>query len=91
VQFWSTSAFCSFSPSTQAGEVEGSFNGSYASQLKADDSDKFEESGRFCTRKEFPQARTALKGCGVPMDATVTATNKEFLGQLRTKFEASKR
>jgi hypothetical protein len=75
----------------QAGEVEGSFNGSYASQLKAKASDKFEEIGRFHTRKEYPQARMALKGCGVPMDATVTATKKSFLSQLRTKFKESKR
>lgn len=75
----------------QAGQVAGTFNSGYAGTLKAGSKDKFDEIGRFCTRKEFPQARSALKGCGVPMDATPGAASGEFLKQLRAKFAASKR
>jgi hypothetical protein len=76
---------------TQAGEVVASFNKDFGSTMKSQSKDKFEEIGRFFARDEFPQARTALKGCGVPMDATPPETESVFLGQLRAKFAASKR
>lgn len=75
----------------QASEVESSFNDSYGNTLKAQAKDRFDEIGRFIAREEFPQARSALKGCGVPMDATATGTKAQFLGQLQSKFAASKR